>query len=185
MSLEVCELIPKVLKGCDDSFLEIVEYVHDIIDDISRMKVKGHDEEDLRSECYIALRFDVISRFDSSKGTFRAFAALVMKRRLYSVMKAETRHKRNILNRAKSIHGLLESLDCGTPTPYAILEQKDRIQNCMQKLSSKLSQQESEVAHLFVRQNSYARISEMTGYRIKTIDNALQRTRRKAAGVTI
>lgn len=151
----------------------------------------GADSDDIYQEGMIGL-FKAIRDFKPERqASFRAFAELCITRQIITAIKTATRHKHQPLNAYVSFHSprltdeatdrtyediLLgeESLD---PASHVVsTEQVDRLRNCLTDILSSL---EREVLRLYVEGASYQEIAEQLGRRSKSIDNAIQRIKRK------
>lgn len=150
----------------------------------------GGDSEDLIQEGMIGL-LSAIRTFDAGKGVvFRAYAEVCIHNRLRSAMKAAARDKHMPLN--SSVSFLDPSFDmehespfCGSgqcwENPEDVLIDREEQQRWMSALQSQLSRLEKTVLELYLDGLSYGEIGVRVGKPQKSIDNAVQRVRRKAA----
>ena len=142
--------------------------------------ITGADKDDIIQEGMIGL-FKSIRDFDLSKGIpFRAFTEICINRQMISAVKAGTRQKHIPLN---------SSLSLGQPLPYSekwyadpeqILIGRENKLYIKEHLLTALSAMELRILSLHLTGLSYAEIAEQTNRSVKSIDNALQRVRRKA-----
>lgn len=152
----------------------------------------GADREDIIQEGMIGL-FKAIRDFNPEKqSSFYTFADLCITRQIITAVKTATRQKHIPLNSYVSIYKTadekseLSPLDLLHKTsdlnPESILieeEDKSEIENEMLKILSKL---EREVLLLYLKDKSYDEIALKIGRDTKTVDNALQRIKRKLDG---
>ena len=149
----------------------------------------GADHEDIVQEGMIGL-YKAIRDFQPSRlASFRSFAELCVKRQIITAIKAATRQKHVPLNSYVSLNKplydeesdrtLLDVIEGRVTNPedlYISQEDLSRIQN---QISEVLSDLERQVLDAFMDGKSYQEIAELLGRHVKSIDNALQRVKRK------
>lgn len=149
----------------------------------------GADAEDLLQEGMLGL-LDAIREFDSEKGVpFGAFARLCVTRKIYSAVRASAARKHELLNQSMSIDRPLfedfaQSHTRGTAPlgdPESLVIGNEEREELEKKLFSLLSTFEAQVLSLFLDGLSYAEMSETLRKPIKSVDNAIQRIKRKSA----
>ena len=150
----------------------------------------GADKEDIVQEGMIGL-FKAIRDFQSDKNTaFRAFAELCITRQIITAIKTATRQKHIplnsyvSLNKSSSVHDdeppLEEALSQGSiEDPAELVISAEQIENIKVSMGQLLSALETEVLQLYMDGKSYQQIADMLGRHVKSIDNALQRIKRK------
>jgi len=141
--------------------------------------IAGADKDDIIQEGMIGL-FKAILDFDAAKGIpFRAFAEICVNRQIISAVKAGARQKHIPLNTGVSLAPLPypEKL---VPDPEQILIGREDRLYIKERLLSALSAMELRILNLRASGLSYAEIAARTKRGVKSIDNALQRVRRKA-----
>jgi RNA polymerase sporulation-specific sigma factor len=151
----------------------------------------GADREDIVQEGMIGL-FKAIRDFQRGRNTaFRAFAELCITRQIITAIKTATRQKHIPLNSYVSLNkttgisdtddrSLAESLVSSTLLdPADLVVSAEEIENIKASMGRLLSQLETEVLHLYMDGKSYQEIADMLGRHVKSIDNALQRIKRK------
>lgn len=151
----------------------------------------GGDSEDLIQEGLIGL-LSAIRGFDERKeANFRTFAEVCIRNRLCSAVKAAARDKHTPLNHSVSLGTLLfdgdsESYPYGTEyrraeNPEDVVIDREERQLKLKTLRGKLSSFERTVLDLYLEGLSYVEIAAEIGKPIKSVDNAVQRIRRKVA----
>lgn len=196
---DIIKLVNRVrdLK-CEFAFQRIKLYLQQYITLFGRRyKIPGCDHDEIEQECLFALRYKAIEDFDSSRGKFKSFAILCIKRHLFSIIKGNNQQKRRALNESLSLDqdrsddgdslslsGLLFKDEL---TVDECFERKETFLSDKKKLLECLSELEQEVLKLYLQQNSYEEIvTELRiifpGRRIglKTVDNGLYRIKLKA-----
>ncbi len=151
----------------------------------------GADSDDVEQEGLIGLYKAARDYRPDRQASFRAFADLCVTRQVISAIKAATRQKHQPLNRYVSISGVRGSDDPSERSVEALLgdhrvadpadqvisnEQMLRMRHSM---SESLSGLEVAVLRLYVDGKSYQEIGAYLGRHTKSIDNALQRIKRK------
>ena len=153
----------------------------------------GADREDIVQEGMIGL-FKSVRDFDIEKNTaFRAFAELCITRQIITAIKTATRQKHIPLNSYVSLNksaspggsedterSLEESLvGDAIDDPAELVISSEEISNIKASMGRLLSELETEVLQLYIDGKSYQEIADMLGRHVKSIDNALQRIKRK------
>ncbi|HLR02481.1 MAG TPA: RNA polymerase sporulation sigma factor SigH [Virgibacillus sp.] len=150
----------------------------------------GADKEDIEQEGMIGL-FKAIRDFDEDKlSSFKAFAEVCIIRQIITAVKTATRHKHIPLNSYVSLdkpmydeeseRTLLDVIAGSTAIdPQELLVDREKLLDTELKLSELLSEFEKEVLHLYIGGCTYQEISEELNRHEKSIDNAIQRVKRK------
>ncbi len=154
----------------------------------------GGDSEDLVQEGLIGL-YKAVRDFRSDKETsFRSFAELCVTRQIITAIKTATRQKHGPLNNYVSFSRPVNGDDDGErvlsdvlPTvaisdPADLVISAERIRALQAHFDEVLSDLETEVLRLYVEGKSYQEIAERLQRHVKSIDNALQRIKRKLEG---
>jgi RNA polymerase sporulation-specific sigma factor len=151
----------------------------------------GADFDDIEQEGMIGLYKAVRDFRDDRQASFRAFAELCITRQIITAIKTATRQKHQPLNQYVSISGvrggddpsernverLLDDHNVADPADEVVSgERMGAMRDSMARLLSGL---EVDVLRLYVEGRSYQEIGEELGRHVKSIDNALQRIKRK------
>ncbi|WP_085993701.1 RNA polymerase sporulation sigma factor SigH [Oceanobacillus senegalensis] len=150
----------------------------------------GADKEDIVQEGMIGL-FKAIRDYDGDKlSSFKAFAELCITRQIITAIKTATRQKHIPLNSYVSLdkpiydeesdRTLLDVI-AGSKAidPQELLINREKMGDMEMKLSDVLSDLEKKVLHLYLDGRTYQEISMELNRHVKSIDNALQRVKRK------
>ncbi|WP_442785788.1 RNA polymerase sporulation sigma factor SigH [Lentibacillus sp. Marseille-P4043] len=150
----------------------------------------GADKEDIVQEGMIGL-YKAIRDFDEDKlSSFKAFAELCITRQIITAIKTATRQKHIPLNSYVSLdkpiydeesdRTLLDVI-AGSKAidPQELLVNRERYGDMEDKLSELLSELERKVLNLYLDGRTYQEISVELKRHVKSIDNALQRVKRK------
>lgn len=153
----------------------------------------GADKEDLVQEGMIGL-YKAIRDFRPDKlSSFRAFAELCVQRQIITAIKTATRQKHIPLNSYVSLNRPVSPDEAGEPDrvlvdvltngagsdPVEVVisgEEVRAMQTCFREILSEL---EVEVLQLYLEGKSYQDIAAKLRRHVKSIDNALQRIKRK------
>ena len=150
----------------------------------------GADHEDIVQEGMIGL-FKAVRDYKPGKvSSFRAFAELCITRQIISAIKTATRQKHIPLNSYVSLNRplfeedsdrtLLDVITEETPSnPEEMLIDREDLSVIEGRIGSLLSDLEKQVLVRYVEGKSYVEISEEMNRHVKSIDNALQRVKRK------
>ncbi|MBQ8082426.1 MAG: RNA polymerase sporulation sigma factor SigH [Clostridia bacterium] len=149
----------------------------------------GADHEDIVQEGMIGL-YKAIRDFKPARlASFRAFAELCVKRQIITAIKTATRQKHFPLNSYISLNKplydeesdrtLLDVIEGRVTNPEDLYISQEELENIQVKIDGLLSDLEREVMNAFLDGKSYQEIAESLGRHVKSIDNALQRIKRK------
>ena len=152
----------------------------------------GGDLEDLVQEGLIGL-YKAVRDFRADKETsFRSFAELCVTRQIITAIKTATRFKHAPLNTYVSFShtpaGQESEGECtlgdalpgpGVDDPAICVISTEELQSLVFTLGSGLSQLEADALRLYLEGESYEQMAEDLECDTKTIDNALQRVKRK------
>jgi len=153
--------------------------------------IAGGESDDLIQEGLIGL-YKAVRDFRSDKETsFRSFAELCITRQIITAIKAATRFKHQPLNAYVSFSQSPAGQDDGDCTlgdalpgpgvddPAICVISTEELQSLVFTLGTGLSPLEADALRLYMEGNSYEEMAEGLGCDTKTIDNALQRVKRK------
>ena len=191
MDLEDEELVELVHQGTGEALDFLIHKYQNFV----RAKAKsyfliGADKEDIVQEGMIGL-YKAIRDFKEDKLTsFKAFAELCITRQIITAIKTATRQKHIPLNSYVSLdkpiyddesdRTLMDVLS-GTKVmdPEELIIHQEEFKQIEGKMTELLSDLERKVLALYLDGQSYQEISEELNRHVKSIDNALQRVKRK------
>ena len=153
----------------------------------------GADKEDIIQEGMIGLVKAIRDYKPEREASFKGFAEICINRQIITAIKSATRQKHITLNTYISLsrpvyesddgeekRTMLEVLEADSalnPEERFIIEESYRGMD--EKIMKALSRFEKKVLEHYLGGNSYAEISRLTGKPVKSIDNALQRIKKK------
>ncbi|MEA5058528.1 MAG: RNA polymerase sporulation sigma factor SigH [Candidatus Pelethousia sp.] len=150
----------------------------------------GGDRDDLLQEGMIGLYKAIQHYKGGHNAAFHSFAELCVTRQIMSAIKMAARNKHQPLNTYVSLYGpsgsfledgpdLLDVLKLTTENPEDTLLHKEAERDMRRKLDELLSPFEKQVVDLFLAGLSYQQIAARLSCGRKSVDNALQRVKKK------
>ncbi len=186
------EEIVQLARDTDDQALEhlINKYKNFVRAKARSYFLIGADREDIIQEGMIGL-YKAIRDFRPDKlASFRAFAELCITRQIITAIKTATRQKHIPLNSYVSLNKpiydeesdrtLLEVISGSKVTdPEELVISREEFVDIENKMVEFLSELEWQVLMYYLEGKSYQEIADELGRHVKSIDNALQRVKRK------
>ena len=187
------QIISQIKDGDEQALTFLLDKYKDLVNTkVGKYFIIGAEREDIVQEGMIGL-YKAIKGFDNCKqNTFKTFANLCIERQLITAIKSSNRQKHMPLNSYLSLNTsayddegdgteLLETFEVNTiEDPLeTIMKQEsfDEIQNAVQKSLSKF---EGQVLERYMQGESYEVIAKRLDTPVKSVDNAIQRIRKKA-----
>lgn len=149
----------------------------------------GGDSEDLTQEGMIGL-MNAVREYDAAKtASFRTFAEICIRNRLYSVLRSAARDKNSPLNQSVPLDTPFfdsNSYTSGTSnlaqrSPEDFLIDREHTKSLLSGVRKQLSEFEAKILGYYLDGLSCREIAETVGKSSKSVDNAVQRIRRKMA----
>ena len=139
----------------------------------------GGETEDLIQEGMIGL-YHAVENYKSGadSSSFKNFAYLCVSRRIIDAVKTAVRKKNAPLNYGLTPYGLDLAADVAV-SPEDAMILRDDWRELRQKMSKALSDFEFKIMTMYMDGMSCAEICEATGKPAKSVDNAIQRSKRK------
>ena len=166
-------------KGCMDVLIE--RYKRHVRNQARPLYLIGGDSDDLIQEGMLGL-FKAIRDYRPEKSdSFEAFATLCISRQLYSAIQAAGRLKHAPLNSYVELSPELgESADkLKGKSPEELLIDQENIRSLREEILKVATPLEQEILLAYLNGQSYTEIAQRLKKDPKSIDNALQRIRRK------
>lgn len=187
------QIISQIKDGDEQALTFLLDKYKDLVNTkVGKYFIIGAEREDIVQEGMIGL-YKAIKGFDNCKqNTFKTFANLCIERQLITAIKSSNRQKHMPLNSYLSLNTsayddegdgteLLETFEVNTiEDPLeTIMKQEsfNEIQNAVQKSLSKF---EGQVLERYMQSESYEVIAKRLDTPVKSVDNAIQRIRKKA-----
>ena len=182
-----------VIKSGDKSALEFLigKYKELVNMKVSKFFMIGAEKEDIVQEGLIGLFKAVKSYNPDKQNSFKTFANLCIERQLITAIKSSNRQKHMPLNSYLSLNGtayeddeesnLLDVFDAHQmEDPLDTITKKEYYQTVENAIDKSLSDFEKQVLNRYMQGESYVQIAEKLDTPVKSIDNAIQRIRKKA-----
>jgi len=185
----------EIVRLCHEGNADAEEYLLNKYKNFVRSKARsyfliGADHEDIVQEGMIGLYKAIRDYRQEKLSSFRAFAELCITRQIITAIKTATRQKHIPLNSYVSLNKPLydeESdrtlldiiMEGGAGNPEDMIINQENLGSIHKKINEVLSGLEQEVLSAYLDGKSYQEIAESLGRHVKSIDNALQRVKRK------
>lgn len=187
------EEIAILAREGEESALEylLAKYKDLVNGKVNKYFMIGAEKEDIIQEGMIGL-YKAVKCFDNEKqNSFKSFANLCVERQLITAIKTSTRQKHLALNSYLSLNmsaydddddtSLMDVFNANTvEDPLDTITKKEYYKFVESKIDNTLSDFEKQVLHRFAAGDSYVKIAEKLDAPVKSVDNAMQRIRKKA-----
>ncbi len=185
------DIVRHARHGSDEATEHLLSKYRGLVEGKARSYfLAGADHEDVIQEGMIGL-YKAIRDFRTDKlSHFRAFAELCVTRQIITAVKTATRQKHVPLNRYVSLHGtpaggesegaLIDVLpDTCVVDPERVVIGEQVVNYLTSGVHEELSALESEVLKCYLQGMSYREMAACLACHTKSVDNALQRAKRK------
>ena len=191
-TLDDNKLIQKIKNGDKKALNYLLEKYTEVVSmKAGKYFIVGAEKEDIIHEGLIGL-FKAIKSFDPEKqSSFKTFANLCVERQLQTAIKSSMRQKHMPLNSYLSLNisaydenedtSLLEVFETenAAEDPLDIVTKKEYYTFVEDRIDETLSDFEKQVLHRYTNGESYTEIAEKLDAPVKSVDNAIQRIRKK------
>lgn len=182
-----------IIKSGDKLALEfLIDKYKDLVNmKVSKFFMIGAEKEDIVQEGLIGLFKAVKSYNPDKQNSFKTFANLCIERQLITAIKSSNRQKHMPLNSYLSLNGvayeddedsnLMEIFNAHQiEDPLDTITKKEYYKTVESAIDKSLSTFEKQVLDRYMQGESYVQIAEKLDTPVKSIDNAIQRIRKKA-----
>ncbi len=187
------QIISQIKEGNDEALSYILEKYKDLVNSkVGKYFIIGAEKEDIIQEGMIGL-YKAIKCFDDSKeNTFKTFANICVERQLITAIKSSNRQKHQPLNTYLSLNTaaydndedgaeLIETFEVDAiEDPLDTIMKKEYFNEIQNTIHKSLSKFEENVLERYMQGESYEVIARKLDTPVKSIDNAIQRIRKKA-----
>ncbi len=184
------QLCVRVSGGDENAEEELVARYYTMVRACARpLFLVGGDGEDLIQEGMFGL-IRAIREYQADKAaSFRTFAEVCIRNRLNSALRAAARDKHAPLNQSVSLdHPFFDSnsytsgtFDVSHTDPELLIADRDYVENVLESTTKQLSEFEAKILGYYLDGLSCREIANLVGRSPKSVDNAVQRVRRKTA----
>ena len=188
------QVIEEVQKGDKQALSFLMNKYKKLVNiKVSKYFMVGAEKEDIAQEGLIGL-FKAIKTFNKEKNnSFKSFANMCIERQLITAIKSSTRQKHLPLNSYLSLNAsaydneeengieLINTLDNKmVEDPLETVMKKEYYEQIESSIEKSLSSFEKQVLDGYVKGYSYVTIAKQLDSPVKSVDNAIQRIRKKA-----
>ena len=189
------EQIVSLIKQGDEKALSFLldKYKNLVNMKVGKYFIIGAEREDIIQEGMIGL-FKAIKSFDSEKqNTFKSFANICIERQLITAIKSSNRQKHMPLNSYLSLNTaaydnneedsveLIDTFDSKmVEDPLETVMKREYYEQVESAVNKNLSKFEKQVLDRYIKGESYQIIAQKLDSPVKSVDNAIQRIRKKA-----
>lgn len=187
------QIISQIKEGDEQALSFLLEKYKDLVNSkVGKYFIIGAEKEDIIQEGMIGL-YKAIRDFDNYKqNTFKTFANICVERQLITAIKSSNRQKHMPLNSYLSLNTaaygndeegteLIETFEVDTiEDPLDTIMKKEYIDEIQKIMHKSLSKFEEDVLERYIQGESYEVIAKKLDTQIKSVDNAIQRIRKKA-----
>ncbi|WKY48430.1 sigma-70 family RNA polymerase sigma factor [Eubacteriaceae bacterium ES3] len=184
------EIISKAQDGDKDAAQFLLKKYRKLVSIRSRSYyLIGSDYEDLIQEGMIGLLKAIWDYQPNRNVKFDTFAGLCIERQIQTAVTSANRLKHQILNQSVSIYStlskedgdeIIEFLQADSNTdPVTSLVNDEALLTLVEMVKKELSEFEKKILLLYINGESYIKIAELLNCNTKSVDNALQRIRKK------
>ena len=170
----------------------LLERYNDVVNmKANKFFMVGAEREDMVQEGMIGL-YKAVKSFDTEKqNSFKTFANMCIERQLITAVKNSNRQKHIPLNSSVSLNAAayddnedmdkIDILDVKILNdPSDIIAEREYFESMENKIKKALSDFELQVLHEYEKGKSYADIAIKLNAKVKSVDTAIQRIRKKA-----
>ena len=194
MELSDEEIIAKIKDGDEKALTYLLEKYKELVNmKVGKYFLIGAEREDIVQEGMIGL-YKAIKNFNEEKqNSFKSFANICIERQLITAIKTSNRQKHMPLNSYLSLNNaaydkneensveLIDTFDVkNVEDPLETIMKKEYYENVQTEIEKNLSKFEKQVLDRFIKGESYNVIAKKLDTQVKSVDNAIQRIRKKA-----
>ena len=187
------EIIKEIRKGDKQALTYLMNKYKEIVNlKVGKYFMVGAEKEDIIQEGLIGL-FKAIKTYNAEKNnTFKTFANMCIERQLITAIKSSNRQKHMPLNSYLSLNmsaydneeengaELMDTFDSKTiEDPLETIINKEYYDEIEKSIDKTLSQFEKQVLDRYMKGESYVTIAKRLDSPVKSVDNAIQRIRKK------
>ena len=188
------DIISKIKAGDEKALTYLLNKYKELVNiKVGKYFLIGAEKEDIVQEGMIGL-YKAIKNFDKSKqNTFKTFANMCIERQLITAIKTSNRQKHMPLNSYLSLNiaaydnneeNSVELIDTfnsnSVEDPLETVMKKEYYKQVQDGIEKSLSKFEKQVLDRFINGESYNVIAQKLKAPVKSVDNAIQRIRKKA-----
>lgn len=173
-------LVASAAAGDQQAMARLIQALMPLVNRRVSLLASRHSDErdDFRQEGAVGL-LDAVHHFDPQRQVpFAAYASLCVDRRILSALRARSRKKNLLFQDAVSLEEI-ELPASSAEDPEDVLLGREQQQALKKAMEQNLSQRERRVLDAYLSGRTYRTIAADLGVSEKSVDNAMQRVRRK------
>ena len=186
------DLITKIKSGDNDALNYLMNKYKEVVNmKVTRYFIVGAEREDILQEGLIGLYKAIMNYSGDKQNSFKSFANLCIERQLITAIKSSNRQKHQPLNSYLSLNmsaydeedddtSIYEIFDANlVEDPLDTITKMEYYKSVESVIEKSLSDYEKQVLTELINGNSYVTIAEKLNSPVKSVDNAIQRIRKK------
>lgn len=188
------EIVAKIHEGEKEALDYLIgKYIDLVNSKVSKYFIIGADKEDITQEGLIGLYKAIKDYKKDKQSSFKSFANLCIERQLITAIKSSNRQKHMPLNSYLSLNmniyandddnnetEIINVLDSNMiEDPLDTITKKEYYSSVENAIDTSLSEFEKKVLSRYIQGESYIKIAQKLDTPVKSIDNAIQRIRKK------
>lgn len=173
-------LVKMAKEGSEGAFNTLFSrYISVIRKKSLAINVYSLEVEDVMQEGLIGLLDAVKSFLPEKEVKFSTYASVCIDNRIKKAISKVTTQKNEVLNKSLSLDDFSSVIAVSSNDPQNIYIEKEMLLGFKKQLNTILSSLERKVLTLYLAGQSYDFMAHSLGISVKSVDNALQRVRRK------
>ena len=188
------QIVAQIKQGDENALSYLLEKYRELVNiKVGKYFMIGAEREDVVQEGMIGL-FKAIKSYNPEKqNSFKTFANICIERQLITAIKSANRQKHMPLNSYLSLNTaaydnneedsveLIDTFNSKTiEDPLETITKKEYYEEVKNTVNKHLSKFEKQVLDRFIKGESYVTIAQKLDSPVKSVDNAIQRIRKKA-----
>ena len=188
------QIIAEIKAGDEKALTYLLDKYKELVNiKVGKYFLIGAEKEDIIQEGMIGLYKAIKSYNKDKQNSFKSFANICIERQLITAIKTSNRQKHMPLNSYLSLNTaaydnneedsveLIDTFDSNTiEDPLETIMKKEYYEQLQNNIEKSLSDFEKQVLNRFMKGESYNIIAQKLDSPVKSVDNAIQRIRKKA-----
>lgn len=188
------QIIAEIKTGDEKALTYLLDKYKELVNiKVGKYFLIGAEKEDIIQEGMIGLYKAIKSYNKDKQNSFKSFANICIERQLITAIKTSNRQKHMPLNSYLSLNTaaydnneedsveLIDTFDSNTiEDPLETIMKKEYYEQLQNNIEKSLSDFEKQVLNRFMKGESYNIIAQKLDSPVKSVDNAIQRIRKKA-----
>ncbi len=188
------QIVAEIKTGDEKALTYLLDKYKELVNiKVGKYFLIGAEKEDIIQEGMIGLYKAIKSYNKDKQNSFKSFANICIERQLITAIKTSNRQKHMPLNSYLSLNTaaydnneedsveLIDTFDSNTiEDPLETIMKKEYYEQLQNNIEKSLSDFEKQVLNRFMKGESYNIIAQKLDSPVKSVDNAIQRIRKKA-----